>query len=467
MTTFQAGLNNPDFIFSLGKTPPTSMTDLLFKAQKYKNGEDALTAKSLMGKRKKDETSESHGKKREGPKYQRSYDDDITFSERDASGIKQPHDDPLVITLEVEGFATRKVLVDNGSSADIMYMTAYQQLRLDPKRLRSFNSPLVSFSGGKIYPRGIITLSVTAETYPAQVTIQADFLAVNCPSSYNVILGRPTLNKLKAVTSTYCLKVKFPTPNGVGQICGDQLLARECYQAVLASKESHTWVVEEESKESSQELEEVHLVDREMTKVTKVGTGLSTALNRKIVEFLKHNLDVFAWTHEDMSGIENEVIEHKLNVDPAKKPAQQRRRTFALERNKAIMEEVEKLLTARFIREVYYPEWLANVVMVKKSNGKWRMCVDFTDLNRACPKDSFPLPRIDQLMDSTAGHELLTFMDAFSGYNQIRISEEDQEKTAFVTSQGLYCYRVMLFGLKNAGATYQRLVNQMFSRQIG
>ena len=95
------------------------------------------------------------------------------------------------------------------------------------------------------------------------------------------------------------------------------------------------------------------------------------------------------------------------------------------------------------------------------------MCVDFTDLNRACPKDSFPLPRIDQLVDSTTGHKLLTFMDAFSGYNQIRMAEEDQEKTSFITSQGLYCYKVMPFGLKNAGATYQRLVNRMFSKQIG
>ena len=89
------------------------------------------------------------------------------------------------------------------------------------------------------------------------------------------------------------------------------------------------------------------------------------------------------------------------------------------------MEEVEKLLTTGFIQEVYYPKWLANVVMVKKSNGKWRMCVDFTDLNNACPKDSFPLPRIDQLFDSTVGHELLTFMDAFLGYNQILMKKKD------------------------------------------
>ena len=118
------------------------------------------------------------------------------------------------------------------------------------------------------------------------------------------------------------------------------------------------------------------------------------------------------------------------------------------------MEEVNKLFTVNFIREVHYFEWLANVVMVKKANGKWRMCVDFTNLNQVCPKDSFPLPRIDQLVDSTAGHKLFTFMDAFSGYNQILMAEEDQEKTAFVTSQGLYYYRVMPFGLKNARATY-------------
>ena len=118
-----------------------------------------------------------------------------------------------------------------------------------------------------------------------------------------------------------------------------------------------------------------------------------------------------------MPGIPASIIQHRLKVDPEKKPVQQRIRVFAPERNKAVMDEVNKLLAANFIREVHYPEWLANVVMVKKANGKWRMCVDFIDLNQACPKDSFPLPRIDQLVDSTTGHKLLTFMDAFSGYN--------------------------------------------------
>ena len=168
-----------------------------------------------------------------------------------------------------------------------------------------------------------------------------------------------------------------------------------------------------------------------------------------------------------MPGIAPEVIQDKLNMNPERKPVQQRRRVFAPERDQAVTDEVTKLLTAGFIWEVYYPEWLANVVLVNKANGKWRMCVDFIGLNKACPKDSFPLSRIDQLMDSTAGHKLLMFMDAFSGYNQIRMAEEDQEKNAFITSQGLYCYRVMSFGLKNVGATYQRLVNKMFSQQIG
>ena len=168
-----------------------------------------------------------------------------------------------------------------------------------------------------------------------------------------------------------------------------------------------------------------------------------------------------------MPRIDPSVITHRLNVYPSSKPVRQKKRVFAPERDNAIKEEVQKLTIAQSIREVYYPDWLANVVIVKKANGKWRMCVDFTDLNKACPKDSYPLPRINQLVDSTAGHQLLSFMDAFSGYNQIKMDEVNQEKTSFITSQGLFYYKVMPFGLKNAGATYQRLVNHMFRPQIG
>jgi hypothetical protein len=168
-----------------------------------------------------------------------------------------------------------------------------------------------------------------------------------------------------------------------------------------------------------------------------------------------------------MPGIDLNIISHRLNIDPTAKPVKQKKRNFAPERNKALAEEVDKLMDANFIREVHYPDWLANVVMDKKSMGKWRMCVDFTDLNKVCPKDSFPLPRIDLLVDSTSGHNLLSFMDAFSGYNQIRMHEFDQEATSFITDRGLYCIEVMPFGLKNVGAIYQRLVNAMFKTRLG
>ena len=256
------------------------------------------------------------------------------------------------------------------------------------------------------------------------MTHQLDFLVVDCPSSYNVIIGRPTLNRWKEAMSTYCLKVKFPTDNVVGEVRGDQILARECYQAVLATKENHTWMIgEEESKVEA--LETVSLVEDGTTKKTRIRTTLSPEMRTRLIEFLKENLDVFMWSHEDMPGISPKIIQHKLKVDPERKPIQQKRRAFAPKRDQAIVEEVTKLLTTGFIREVYYPDWLSNVVLVKKANGKWRMCVDFTDLNKACPKDSFPLPRIDQLVDSTAGHKLLTFMDAFLGYKLIKMDEED------------------------------------------
>ena len=168
-----------------------------------------------------------------------------------------------------------------------------------------------------------------------------------------------------------------------------------------------------------------------------------------------------------MGGIDHTVITHRLNASPSFKPVKKKRRSFKPERQKTINEEVIKLLQAGAVREVEHPKWLANVVLVKKENGKWRLCIDSTDINKTCPKDSFPLSRIDLIMDTTAGHELLSFMDAFSGYNQISMDPDDQEKTSFVTAQGTYCYHVMSFGLKNVGATYQRLVNRMFQKQIG
>jgi hypothetical protein len=168
-----------------------------------------------------------------------------------------------------------------------------------------------------------------------------------------------------------------------------------------------------------------------------------------------------------MPGVPRNLIEHSLNVDPKATSKRQHLRHFADDRRDDIKKELTKLLATGFIREVFHPEWLANPVLVRKKNtNEWRMCIDYTDLNKHCPKDPFGLPRIDQVIDSTVGCNLLCFLDCYSEYHQIAIKEEDQEKTAFITPFGAYCYTTMSFGLKNAGATYQRAIQACFKRQL-
>ncbi|KAK4394081.1 Retrovirus-related Pol polyprotein from transposon [Sesamum angolense] len=162
--------------------------------------------------------------------------------------------------------------------------------------------------------------------------------------------------------------------------------------------------------------------------MTKIGTLLDPQLEKTLIAFLQENINVFAWDTADMSGIDSKIMVHRLNVNPKIRPVKQKKRAFRNERIKVIKEEVEKLLRIDYIMPVQYPEWLANEVLVPKPNGKWRMCIDFTDLNKACPKDSYPLPRIDALIDSTSGCELMSFLDAFQGYNQIRLAHDYQEK---------------------------------------
>ena len=161
----------------------------------------------------------------------------ITFTDEDAGRIHHPHDDAIVITLLIANYTTRRVLVDNGSSADILYYPAIQQMRLGRDQLRPVCSPLVGFGGMKVQPVGTITLPVVVGSYSQQIANEVNFLVVDCSSFYNAIIGRPTLNRWKAVTSTYHLSVKFPTEYGVGQVQGDQLAVRECYLAMLSVDE--------------------------------------------------------------------------------------------------------------------------------------------------------------------------------------------------------------------------------------
>jgi hypothetical protein len=161
-----------------------------------------------------------------------------------------------------------------------------------------------------------------------------------------------------------------------------------------------------------------------------------------LIDFLCANIDIFAWSPSDMLGIPREVTEHALEIRAGSKLVKQRLRRFDVEKRKVIGEEIHKPLEVRFIKEVHHPEWLANPVLVKKKNGKQKMCVDYTSLNKACPKVPFPLPRIDQIVDSTVGCETLSFLDAYSGYHQIKMKESDQLATSL--SPHLACIVMLL-----------------------
>ena len=185
------------------------------------------------------------------------------------------------------------------------------------------------------------------------------------------------------------------------------------------------------------------------------------------MKFLEENIDVFAWSTYDVPRIDPGFISYQLNVNSEVIPQKQPPQHSSKEHAKAVRVEANKLKQVGVIKEIFYSELLANIMVIKKKNGKWRVCVDFTDLNKMCLKDPFPVPRIDQLVDATVGHPQMSFLDAFQGYHQIPLALADQEKTAFRASTGNYHYRVMPFSLKNAGSTYQRMVTRMFKLQMG
>jgi hypothetical protein len=160
-----------------------------------------------------------------------------------------------------------------------------------------------------------------------------------------------------------------------------------------------------------------------------IGAEISTEDEDRLLQFLRNNQDVFAWSKSDLTGVHRLVIEHALNTDPRVKPKLQRQRPMSADRVKSAEAEVQKLLDVRIIREVQYPVWVANVVMVPKKNGNMRMCIDFTELNKACPNDPYPLPRIDVIIYQAAGCDMLSLLDCFSDYHQVWMRREDEAKT--------------------------------------
>jgi hypothetical protein len=169
-----------------------------------------------------------------------------------------------------------------------------------------------------------------------------------------------------------------------------------------------------------------------------------------LIALLWANVDVITWQLSQMPEISSEMIEHHLKIYPDAKLVQQRPQKQSVEQQNFIRDEIKKLLDVGFMQEVHHPRWLANPVVVPKANGKLWMCIDYTSLNMACPKDHFPLPQIYQIVDSTSSCDLLCFLDAYSGFYQIPMFREDEEKTAFITVDGLLCYVPMPYGVKNA-----------------
>jgi hypothetical protein len=168
-----------------------------------------------------------------------------------------------------------------------------------------------------------------------------------------------------------------------------------------------------------------------------------------------------------MLRVPRELIEHELYLDPKAKLVKQQLCRFTQEKIDVIKKEIARLLDASFIKEVYHPDWLTNPVPIPKKNKDWRMCVDYTNLNKACKKDPLGLPWINQVVDSTAGCSLLSFLNCYFGYHQILLKEEDQIKTSFITPFGAFCYTIMPFKLKSEGATYQRGIQWCLHSQLG
>ncbi|XP_031090958.1 uncharacterized protein LOC115995951 [Ipomoea triloba] len=403
--------------------------------------------------------------------------DPIVFTDDDLPEGPLPHRDAVVIRLDINNIIVHRVLVDTGSSVNVMYHDTFAKLGLSRKQLMPVRTPLAGFTGDSIEAEGSINLEVEIGDLPHVKRWEVEFVIVRLGGAHNIILGRPALEDLRCVISMEHLCLKFPTPTGVGTARGDQKVSRSCYLKAcrqIGSRDLQVHTIAEKALQGEEnrpraepivETEDVVLDLGRPERVVKVGTGLPAELRGRIIEVIRRFKDVFAWGPEDMPGLSREVITHKLAVDPTIKPIQQKKRYLSAERREFVKKEVNTLLEIGHVREVLYPGWLANVVLAPKP-PTWRMCVDYTDLNKACPMDPFPLPNIDQLVDEIAGCALMSFLDAFRGYHQIFMHEEDEEKTAFTTPEGVFCYRVMAFGLKNSGATYTRMVAKVFKKVL-
>jgi hypothetical protein len=220
---------------------------------------------------------------------------------------------------------------------------------------------------------------------------------------------------------------------------------------------------------SADELEEVNIGPRDKPRPTFVSKKLDPSLREPMIALLKEYSDCFAWDYTEMPGLDRSIVEHRLPLKKGFQPFQQWARQMTTEVLEEVKKEIEKMLEAGFIRPWRYAEWISSIVPVQKKDGRWWVCVDFSDLNRATPKDEYPMPVEETLINVATGNKILSFMDGNAGYNQIFMAPEDIHKNAFWVPDavGLFEYVVMTFGLKNAGAMYQRAMNYIYHDLIG
>ncbi|GKB72788.1 hypothetical protein Tco_0934200 [Tanacetum coccineum] len=292
-------------------------------------------------------------------------------------------------------------------------------------------APLIGFSGEIIWPLGQISLLVKIGEKEHSTSALMNFVVVRSASSYNGIIGRRGIRKIQAVPSTAHGMLKFPVEGGVLTIRSSKVVTIECASVAesIGQPPAINQVKEERIK--------VAINPEYPEQTIMIGSTLSEGGYDKLCDMLRHNLDVFAWKPADMTGVPRHITEHRLNVREGCPPIRQKKRGQAADRNQAIKEEVGKLVDAIIMKEVHYHSWLSNPVMVKKHDESWRMCVDFKDLNKACPKDGYPLPKIDWKVESLCGFSVKCFLDAYKGYHQIKMAKEDEEKTTFITNQGI------------------------------
>jgi hypothetical protein len=398
----------------------------------------------------------------------------ITFSQEDLQLKDYPHNDAMVISYVIKGFLV--VLVDRGSAANIIFAKAFRQMQEPKNKIHDATQPLCGFGGRQIVALGKITMSVTFGYVHNTRSEQVIFDIVDMDYPYNAIIGRGPLNAFEAILHPAYLCMKIPSEQGPIVVHESQEAARWAEGSRTNSKAIHNidgakacqqYKHKREKAASAHQPKPMLLCEDIADQRVLLGSQLSDEQEKTLLRFLFNNKDVFAWIANDLCGVNRDVIEHSLNVDPSFRPRKQRLRKMSKDKGEGAQNEVRRLLSAGVIIEVTYPEWLANIVMVKKANDKWRMCIDFTDLNKACPKDEFPLPRIDSLVDAAASSELMSLLDCYSGYHQIWMKKEDEPKTSFITHSGTYCYLQMPEGLKNAGGSFSRMTAKVLHSQIG